>query len=167
MNRWQTCTAASWAEFVLGLWKSNLITLAKPLPHGDARDGQVLAVHDTWSNSHLQALVKAHARLQEYKCAERQSQDPAPVAPAAAQAPQANTPLLIPPLNHQLCWMQPGPTGKTLKMLRTRLQARRAGCSCRCGAMFLTMGWRVLRFLVSVKRSYPHSTIITRTDRRV
>jgi hypothetical protein len=82
---------------------SKFVTLLARLPHGDAwvRDGQVIAVHDTWSNSQLQALVKANARLiQEYKCAERHSQDPAPVAPAAAQAPKANTPLLIPPLNH-------------------------------------------------------------------
>ena len=81
---------------------SKFVTLLARLPHGDAwvRDGQVIAVHDTWSNSQLQALVKANARLiQEYKCAERHSQDPAPVAPAAAQAPKANTPLLIPPLN--------------------------------------------------------------------
>jgi hypothetical protein len=64
------------------------------------RDVQDLAVHDTWSNSRLQALVKAHASLiQDYKCAEWHSQDPAPVALAADQAPQANTPLLIPPLN--------------------------------------------------------------------
>jgi hypothetical protein len=83
---------------------SKFVTLRARLPHGDAwvHDGLVIAVHDTWSNSQLQALVKANARLiQEYKCAERHSQDPAPVAPAAAaQAPKANTPpLLIPPLN--------------------------------------------------------------------
>ena len=77
------------------------------LPHGGAwvRGGQDLTVHDTWSNSQLQALVKAHARLiQDYKCAEWRSQDPAveiraPAAPAADQVPQATTPLLIPPLN--------------------------------------------------------------------
>ena len=69
------------------------------------RGGQDLTVHDTWSSSQLQALVKAHARLiQDYKCAEWRSQDPAgeiraPAAPAADQVPQGTTPLLIPPLN--------------------------------------------------------------------
>jgi len=81
--------------------------LIRPLPAGlpqRVRGGQDLAVHDTWSNSQLQALVKAHASLiQDYKCAELGSQDPdavihSPAAPAAEQAPQA-TPLLVPPLN--------------------------------------------------------------------
>jgi hypothetical protein len=72
------------------------------LPHGDAwvRAGQALAAPDTWSNSQLQALATTHAKLiQEYKCAEQQPQHDAPAAPAAAQVPQAPTPLLIPPLN--------------------------------------------------------------------
>ena len=60
--------------------------------------------HDTWTNSQLQALAEAHAILiQDYKCAEWRSQDPAiihfPAAPTAGQAPQATTPLLIPRLN--------------------------------------------------------------------
>jgi hypothetical protein len=61
--------------------------------------------HDTWSNFQLQALTKSHDSLiQEYKCAEWQSQDPdavgrAPAAPAAEQVPQVTTLLLIPPLN--------------------------------------------------------------------
>jgi hypothetical protein len=60
----------------------------------------VLADHDTWSNPQLQALVQTHARLiQEYKCVERQLQGPAPAAPVVDQGPQANSPLLIPPLN--------------------------------------------------------------------
>jgi len=48
---------------------------------------------------------QAHASLiQDYKWAELGSQDPdaviyAPAAPAAEQAPQATTPLLVPPLN--------------------------------------------------------------------
>jgi hypothetical protein len=69
------------------------------------RGGQDLTVHDTWSNSHLQAFVKAHARhIQDYKRAEWSSQDPAveiraPAAPATDQVPQVTTPLLIPPLN--------------------------------------------------------------------
>ena len=67
--------------------------------HGDAwvRAGQDLAAPDTWSNSQLQALATAHAKLiQEYKCAEQHA---APADPAADQVPQAPTPLLIPPLN--------------------------------------------------------------------
>jgi hypothetical protein len=97
------------------------VTLLAGLPHGGAwvRGGQDLTVHDTWSNSQLQALVKAHARLiQDYKCAERrsESQDPAveiraPAAPAADQVPQVTTPLLIPPLN-QLAPSSQGPWGK-------------------------------------------------------
>ena len=69
------------------------------------RGGQDLADHDTWSNSQLQALTKSNDSLiQEYECAEWQSQDPdavgrAPAAPAADQVPQVTTPLLIPPLN--------------------------------------------------------------------
>jgi len=60
----------------------------------------VLADHDTWSNPQLQALVQTHARLtQEYKCVERQLQGPAPAAPVVDQGHQANSPLLIPPLN--------------------------------------------------------------------
>ena len=70
----------------------------------------------TWSNSQLQALTKAHdSPIQDYKCAEwqsqevlanaaRQSQEPdavgrAPAALAADQVPQVTTPRLIPPLN--------------------------------------------------------------------
>jgi hypothetical protein len=70
------------------------------------RTSRDLAGHDTWSNSQLQELVKAHGSLiRDYKCTEWQLQDPiavihAPVAPADVQAPQASTPLLIPPLNH-------------------------------------------------------------------
>jgi hypothetical protein len=86
---------------------AKFVTLLASLPHGGAwvRGGQDLTVHDTWSNSQLQALVKAHALLiQVYKCAEWRSQDPAveiraPAAPAADQVPQVTTPLLIPPLN--------------------------------------------------------------------
>ena len=37
--------------------------------------------------------------IQEYKCVERQLQGPAPAAPVVDQGPQANSPLLIPPLN--------------------------------------------------------------------
>ena len=86
---------------------AKFVTLVASLPHGGAwvRGGQDLTVHDTWSNSQLQALVKAHARLiQDYKCAEWRSQDPAveiraAAAPATDQVPQVTTPLLIPPLN--------------------------------------------------------------------
>jgi hypothetical protein len=40
------------------------------------RGGQDLAAHDTWSNSQSQALTKAHDSLiQDYKCAEWQSQE--------------------------------------------------------------------------------------------
>jgi hypothetical protein len=69
------------------------------------RGGQDLTVHDTWSNSQLQALVKAHARLiRDYNCAEWRTQDPAiemraPATSGADQVPQVTTPLLIPPLN--------------------------------------------------------------------
>ena len=62
--------------------------LLASLPHGDAwvRAGQALAAPDTWSNSQLQALVTAHARLiHDYKCAEQHPQHDAPAAPAAAQ----------------------------------------------------------------------------------
>ena len=81
---------------------SKFVVLLASLPHGDAwvRAGQALAAPGTWSNSQLQALVKAHASLiHDYKCAEQQPQHDAPAAPAAAQVPQAPTPLLIPPLN--------------------------------------------------------------------
>ena len=87
---------------------AKFVTLVASLPHGGAwvRGGQDLTVHDTWSNSQLQALVKAHARLiQDYKCAGWRSQDPAdeiraPAAPAADQVPQVTTPLLIPSLTN-------------------------------------------------------------------
>ncbi len=52
---------------------ARFVTLVASLSHGGewVRGGQDLTVHDTWSNSQLQALVKAHARLiQDYKCAE-------------------------------------------------------------------------------------------------
>ena len=86
---------------------AKFVTRVARLPHGIAwvRGGQDLTVHDTWSTSQLQALVKAHACLiQDYKCAEWRPQDPAdeihaPAAPAPDQVPQAPTPLLIPPLN--------------------------------------------------------------------
>jgi hypothetical protein len=81
---------------------SKFVVLLASLPHGDAwvRAGQALAAPDTWSNSQLQALATAHARLiHDYNCAEQQPQRDAPVAPAAAQVPQALTTLLIPPLN--------------------------------------------------------------------
>jgi hypothetical protein len=76
--------------------------------------GQDLATHDTWSNSQLQALTKAHDSLiQDNKCAEwqsqevlanaaRQSQEPdaaGRAAPAIDQVPPVITPLLISPLN--------------------------------------------------------------------
>ncbi len=71
---------------------SKFVVLLASLPHGDAwaRAGQALAAPGTWSNSQLQALVKAHASLiHDYKCAEQQPQHDAPAAPAAAQVPQA------------------------------------------------------------------------------
>ena len=64
--------------------------------------GRVLGRHmkTLGANSQLQALATAHARLiHDYNCAEQQPQRDAPVAPAAAQVPQALTTLLIPPLN--------------------------------------------------------------------
>ena len=78
---------------------AKFVTLLASLPHGGAWvcGGQDLTVHDTWSNSQLQALVKAHARLiQDYKCAEWRSQDPAveiraAAAPATGQVPQVTT----------------------------------------------------------------------------
>ena len=93
--------------------RHKFVTRVARLPHGSAwvRGGQDLTVHDTWSTSQLQALVKAHACLiQDYKCAEWRPQDPAdeihaPAAPAPDQVPQAPTPLLIPPLN-QLAHLQ-------------------------------------------------------------
>jgi hypothetical protein len=82
---------------------SKLVALLASLPHRDAwvRGGQALAAHDTWSNTQLMALVQTHTCLiHDYKCAEQQPQHDAPAAPAAAaQVPQAPTPLLIPPLN--------------------------------------------------------------------
>ena len=97
---WPSCSAFYSATV-------KFVTLLASIPHGGAwvRGGQDLTVHDTWSNSQLQALVKAHARLiQDYKCAEWRSQDPAveiraAAAPATDQVPQVTTPLLIPPLN--------------------------------------------------------------------
>jgi hypothetical protein len=95
---------------------AQFVTLLASLPQGGnwVRGGQDLAAHDTWSNSQLQALTKAHDSLiQDYKCAEwqsqevlanvaRQSQEPdaaGRAAPAVDQVPQVTTPLLIPPLN--------------------------------------------------------------------
>jgi hypothetical protein len=52
---------------------SKFVVLLASLPHGDAwvRAGQALAAPDTWSNSQLQALATAHARLiHDYNCAE-------------------------------------------------------------------------------------------------
>ena len=82
---------------------SKFVALLASLPHRDAwvRGGQALAAHDTWSNTQLMALVQTQTSLiHDYKCAEQQPQHDAPAAPAAAaQVPQAPTPLLIPPLN--------------------------------------------------------------------
>ncbi len=100
-----TTTTSGLAAFYSATAK--FVTLLASLPHGGAwvRGGQDLTVHDTWSSSQLQALVKAHASIiQDYKCAEWRSHDPAheiraPAAPAADQVPQVTTPLLIPPLD--------------------------------------------------------------------
>lgn len=57
--------------------------------HGDAwvRAGQDLAAPDTWSNSQLQALATAHAKLiQEYKCAEQHAA-PALIPPPLRPGP--------------------------------------------------------------------------------
>ncbi len=82
---------------------SKFVALLASLPYKDAwvRGGQALEAHDTWSNTHLMALVQTHTCLiHNYKCAEQQPQHDAPASPAAAaQVPQAPTPLLIPPLN--------------------------------------------------------------------
>ena len=85
---------------------AKFVTLLASLPHGGAWvcGGQDLTVHDTWSNSQLQALVKAHARLiQDYKCAEWRSQDPAdeiraPAAPVGIRFPRSSSPLSSFPL---------------------------------------------------------------------
>ena len=57
---------------------AKFVTLLASLPQGGnwVRGGQDLAAHDTWSNSQLQALTKAHDSLiQDYKCAEWQLQE--------------------------------------------------------------------------------------------
>ena len=53
---WPSCSAFYSATV-------KFVTLLASIPHGGAwvRGGQDLTVHDTWSNSQLQALVKAHA----------------------------------------------------------------------------------------------------------
>ncbi len=77
----------------------NLEILRPMLAH--AHVIQALEAHDTWSNTQSKALAQAHTTLiHDYKCAEQQPQLDASAPPAAAaQVPQAPTPLLIPPLN--------------------------------------------------------------------
>jgi hypothetical protein len=90
--------------------------------HG-VRGEQALAEHDTWSNFQLQALVKAHGSLiHDYKCVvwgpppatspRRHSRSRSSRRSAVPQAPQAATPLLIPPLNQLAPDDSQGPRGK-------------------------------------------------------